>query len=356
MSDGFSWLDHYGGPGASAASAQGGVSLLDLYGGPDDRSASARPIRWDQAPRLPEWLINEPYDSSKFYFQQRRVGDTLALERESTRNYRSKNDLFNSQTPVRYVVYADGHGCQTGTKSEIQPKVPTVFANYIGESSSAKKSHNIFKVLLELFERPNVRSSDGTLRGAQFLYLVHLLRDETFSTGSPISVNLPQHKDDEVPDLFLFGAGKVSHGEFVSGMVVRNPAVFMMIDTFTGEVVDLGSKYLTDTYDATPPIVEGAIVSTTSPAYTMRDGRMVQLSDVYNIIQTEMHQKGVRDANQVTLILQSCRVLSDGSSVRQPSPTRGPPKYIGGKKKKQRRRHTRNRKYKLSKKHSSKRR
>ena len=204
---------------------------------------------------------------------------------------------------------------------------------------------------------PHIKSPDGTLSGAQFLYLVHLLRDDTFSPGSPISVNLPQHKDDEVPDLFLFGAGKVSHGEFESGMVVRNPAVFMMIDTLTGEVVDLGSKYLTDTYDATPPRVEGAVVSTTSPAYTMRDGRMVQLMDVYNIIQTEMHARGVRDVNQVALILQSCRVLSDGSSVRGPSPTRGigTPKYMPGGKKKQRRRQTRNRKYKVSKKKSTKR-
>jgi hypothetical protein len=202
-----------------------------------------------------------------------------------------------------------------------------------------------------------VHQQYAPLQGQQFLYLVHLFRMSSSVSGSPISVNLPQHRDDDaVPDLFLFLPGKLSTGEFEHGHVVRNPAVFMMLDTLTDEVLDLGSKYLLDTYDKTPPEVGESGASTTSPAYSKRDGSMVQLRDVYEIIETEMRVRGVRNENEVALILQSCRVSSDGSSIREPSPTRDP-KYMpnGGKKKKQRRRQTRNRKYKVSKKKSTKR-
>lgn len=329
-------------------------SLLDFYGGPDPASAASvkPPTGWGQAPPLPEWLKNkhDPLDAY-VQLQKRNPADALSLEGESTRNFRSKHVLFESKTPIRYVVYADGHGCQTIPRTLIRPKVPTVFPSYIGEKSLGENPHKIFDDLLQFLRVPHIRSPDGTLSGAQFLYLAHLLRTATFSPGSPLSVNLPQFPEDAVPDLFLFAPGKLFDDDYAYGHVVRNPAVFMMIDTFTGDVVDLGSKYLTHTYDATSPKVKGLVVSTTSPAY-MRDDKNVHLSDVYNIIEREIGERRA-DMNQVALILQSCRVSSDGSSMREQSPTRAP-KYMGGKKK-QRRRQTRNRKYKLSKKKLTKR-
>lgn len=336
MAGPFSWLDYYG-----ATKGTGGTAA----------SAAMQPTGWDEPPKLPEWLQNTHDPQDEYYqLQRRNPANPLALKGESTRNVRSKSVLYNSQIPIRYIVYADGHGRQTRPRTLIQPNVPTVFPSYIGEKSLGKNPHKIFENLLELYRSAFVHQTPFV--GSNFLYLVHLLRNETFSLGSPLSVNLPQFQDDAVPDLVLFAPGELD-GDYEYGHVVRNPAVFMMIDTSTGEVVDLGNKYLTHTYDAKPPIVEMEVVSTTSPAYSTPEGRMVRLSDVYNIIQTEMHERGV-DVNQVALILQSCRGSSD-SRTREQSPTRYP-KYLPlGGKKKQRRRQTRNRKYKLSKKKYTKR-
>jgi hypothetical protein len=103
---------------------------------------------WDKPPTLPPWLINDPYDSAEEYFKQRDPTLPLSLMGESTRNYRSKSDLFNSKTPIRYVVYADGHGCQTPDSKFIRPICPSVFLTYIGEETSGKNAHRSFGNLL----------------------------------------------------------------------------------------------------------------------------------------------------------------------------------------------------------------
>ena len=184
-----------------------------------------------------------------------------------------------------------------------------------------------------------VHQPSAPLQGDQFLYLVHLFRTSSSVSGSPITVNLPQHiPHDMVPDLFLFAPGQISVDDIEHQHVTRNPAIFAMLDTQTGETINLGAKHLIDAYDK-------QVVGTTikSPAYTMPDRRMVQLSDVYDIIRREIDERHA-DMNQVALILQACRVSPYGATCRTSS--FGPSKYMAGKKK-QRRRQTR--KYKLSK-------
>jgi hypothetical protein len=329
-------------------------SLLDAYGAqpPPPPPPPTTTTRWDEAPKLPPWLINDPYDPSEEYFKQRDPKLPLSLVGESTRNYRSKSDLYNSKTPIRYVVYADGHGCQTTDSKFIRPICPSVFLNYIGEKSSGINAYQSFENLLGHLNNPTVHQPYAPLQGHQFLYLVHLFRMSSSVAGSPITVNLPQHADDMVPDLFLFAPGQISVDDIEHEHVIRNPSIFAMLDTQTGEIINLGAKYLIDAYDKK---VVGTTI--TSPAYTMHDGRMVQLSDVYDIIRREISERHA-DMNQVALILQACRVAPYGATGRASSP--GPSRYMGGKKK-QRRRQTRNRnkkglskKSKRSKKHSHK--
>jgi hypothetical protein len=320
--------------------------MFNLYGGPQPPPPRPQPTTlWDIPPTLPPWLINDPYDSDEEYFKQRDPTLPLSLKGESTRNYRSKSDLYNSKTPIRYVVYADGHGCQTTDSKFIRPICPSVFLNYIGEKSCGINAHRSFVNLLEHFNNPMVRQPHAQLQGHQFLYLAHLFRMSSTVAGSPITVNLPHHANDVVPDLFLFAPGQISADDIEHQHVIRNPAIFAMLDTQTGEAINLGGKYLIDAYDK-------KVVGTTiaSPAYTMPDGRMVQLSDVYDIIRREIGER--EDMNQVALILQACRVSPYGATGRASSP--GPSRYMGGKKK-QRRRQTRNRKYKLPKMKSTKR-
>jgi hypothetical protein len=315
-------------------------SYLDAYGGEQPTPHPSPPsTRWDEAPKLPPWLTNDPYDPSEAYFKQRDPTLPLSLMGESTRNYRSKSDLYNSKTPIRYVVYADGHGCQTTESKFIRPICPSVFLNYIGEKSCGINAHQSFENLSKHLNNPMVHQPPAPLQGHQFLYLVHLFRMSSSVAGSPITVNLPQHApDDMVPDLFLFAPGQISVYDIEHQHVIRNPAIFAMLDTQTGETINLGAKYLIDAYDKK---VVGTTI--TSPAYTMPDGRMVQLSDVYDIIRREIGERA--DMNQVALILQACRVSPYGATCRTSS--FGPSQYMAGKKK-QRRRQTR--KYKLSKK------
>jgi len=47
-------------------------SYLDAYGGEQPTPHPSPPYtRWDEAPILPPWLTNDPYDTIKEYFKQR---------------------------------------------------------------------------------------------------------------------------------------------------------------------------------------------------------------------------------------------------------------------------------------------